>query len=397
MMARGTTEPGAMATNNSFDVIVVGLGAMGSATVYQLASRGVRVLGLEQFDVPHAQGSYHGSSRMIRLAYYEHPDYVPLLRQAYTLWHQLESESGQTVIHVTGGLYMGPPDSAVVNGSLDAARRCGLAHDVLDPAEMRRRFPQFQLPDDYRTLLDHNAGFVLPERAVTAYCDLALRKGAALRGREPVLEWRSDGGGVTVRTPAGTYSAAKLVFCGGAWSGKLVRDLGVPLTVSRQVQAWVWPRRPELFELGRMPVWAIDLPDNLFPYGFPIHRDGAPGFKLAFHKQGPTVDADTVSREPSREDELGLRPILRQFLPDADGPLLSLRVCLYTNSPDHTFILDRHPTLANVTVACGFSGHGFKFASVMGVAIADLAMTGISPLPIGFLGLARFGGHSRTS
>jgi sarcosine oxidase len=169
-----------------------------------------------------------------------------------------------------------------------------------------------------------------------------------------------------------------------------VRDLGVPLTVSRQVQAWVWPTRPEPFELGRFPVWAIDLPGGWFPYGFPVHRDGAPGLKLAFHKQGPTVDPDAVSREPTPDDEAALRPILRRFLPEADGPLLSLRVCLYTNSPDRAFIVDRHPTLPNVTLACGFSGHGFKFASVMGQAIADLATAGKSPLPVEFLGLRRF-------
>ena len=379
-----------MPAPQTYDVIIVGLGAMGSATAYQLASRGARVLGLEQFDVPHALGSSHGSSRMIRLAYYEHADYVPLLRQAYTLWQQLEAESGQAIIHVTGGLYMGPPDSAVVNGSLDAARRHGLPHDVLTRADVARRFPQFTPPADYFAMFDPNAGFVLPERAVSAYCDLALRKGAELHGREPVLEWHSDAQGVTVRTPAATYSAGHVVFCGGAWSGRLVRDLGVPLTVSRQVQAWVWPKRPEVFELGRFPVWAVDLPGGWFPYGFPIHRDGAPGLKLAFHKQGPTVDPDTVSREPTPDDERALRPILRQFIPEADGPLLSLRVCLYTNSPDHAFVVDRHPTRPHVTVACGFSGHGFKFASVMGQAIADLATAGRSPLPIEFLGLERF-------
>jgi sarcosine oxidase len=381
-----------MPARNSHDVIVVGLGAMGSATAYQLAARGVRVLGLEQFDVPHALGSSHGSSRMIRLAYYEHADYVPLLRRAYTLWHQLEAECGRTIIHVTGGLYMGPPASPVVSGSLDAARRHGLSHETLDAAAVAKRFPQFHLPDDYRAMLDPDAGFVMPERAVGAYCDLAMRRGAELHGREPVLEWRADRAGVTVRTPRATYAAGHVVFCGGPWSGTLVRDLGVPLAVSRQVQAWVWPRRPERFDLGRMPVWAIDLPDDSFPYGFPLHRDGAPGLKLAFHGRGPTVDPDTVSREPAPEDELALRPILQRFLPDADGPLLSLRVCLYTNSPDHAFIVDRHPTVPNVTLACGFSGHGFKFASVMGAAIADLATTGASPLPVGFLGLGRFAG-----
>ena len=375
---------------STFDVIVVGLGAMGSATAYQLARSGARVLGIEQFDIPHALGSSHGSSRMIRLAYYEHPDYVPLLRRAYELWDELEHETAQKVIHITGGLYMGPPSSEVVNGSLGAAQQYGLPHDVLDRGELSKLFPQFTMPDDYRGLLDHAGGFVLPERAITAYCDLAMRQGAELHGREPVLDWQSTSAGVTVRTPVATYSAGRLVFCGGAWSGKLVRDLGVPLTVSRQVMAWFAPRTFEPFELGRFPVWAIDPPDLPFTYGFPMHRDGAAGLKVAFHHQGPTVDPDTDPRSPTHDDELALRPALQRFLPDADGPLLSLRVCLYTNSPDHSFVIDRHPLHANVTVACGFSGHGFKFASVMGQAIAELATSGRSDLRLKFLSLRRF-------
>jgi sarcosine oxidase len=374
----------------SFDVIVVGLGAMGSATAYQLSKRGLRVLGLEQFDIPHTLGSSHGASRMIRLAYYEHADYVPLLRRAYALWRELEREVEQKVIHITGGLYIGPPGSEVVNRSVDAAKAHGIAHDMLDHRQLAVRFPQFCLPEDYRALLDHAGGFVLPERAVSAHCDLAMRNGAELHGREVVVGWKSEANGVEVRTDCETYSAAHAVFCGGAWSAKLVRDLGVPLTVSRQVMAWFQPRSLKLFELGKFPVWAIDLPGGWFPYGFPIHADGAPGLKLAFHKQGPTVEPDTVSRSPTTDDERALRPIMQQFIPSADGPLLSLRVCLYTNSPDHSFIVDRHPLHPNVTLACGFSGHGFKFASVMGEAIADLAVDGRSTLPIEFLKLGRF-------
>jgi sarcosine oxidase len=286
---------------------------------------------------------------------------------------------------------MGPPQSEVVSGSLGAARRYGLAHDVLDRGELAKRCEQFILPDDYIGLLDHAGGFVLPERAITAYCDLAMRRGAELHGREPALEWGSTPDGVTVRTPTATYSAGHLVFCGGAWSGKLVRDLGVPLTVSRQVMAWFWPRGDaQRFELGRLPVWAIDSPDLKFIYGFPVHRDGAAGLKVALHHQGPTTDPDIDPRTPTADDEAALRPALRRYLPDADGPLLALRVCLYANSPDHSFILDRHPLHENVTIACGFSGHGFKFASVMGEAIADLATKGRSELPIEFLSLRRF-------
>ena len=376
--------------SRQFDVIVVGLGAMGSSTAYHLARAGARVLGLEQFDIPHALGSSHGSSRMIRLAYYEHPDYVPLLRRAYELWDELEAESNQKIIHLTGGLYTGPPASEVLSGSIQAAQRYGLGHELLSRAELASAFPQFTVPDDYIAMLDHAGGFVLPERAITAYCDLAMRRGAELHGREPVLEWQSTPAGVSVRTAKDTYAAAHLVFCGGAWSGKLVRDLGVPLTVSRQFMAWFWPRNPETFDLGRFPVWAIDPPDGSFIYGFPIHPEGSAGMKIAFHAQGPMTDPDTDARVPTPADEQSLRPELQRFLPDAGGPLLSMRVCLYTNSPDHSFIVDRHPRHANVTVACGFSGHGFKFAGVMGEAIADLATKGRSALPVDFLALRRF-------
>ncbi len=375
----------------SYDVIVVGLGAMGSATAYQLASRGLRVLGLEQFDIPHNLGSSHGSSRMIRLAYFEHPDYVPLLRRAYELWDALEAESGRKIIHITGGLYVGPPGSEVVNGSILAAKQYGIAHDLLGRAEIVKRFPQFNLPQDYRGMIDRAGGFVLPERAITAYCDLAMKRGGELHGREPVLEWKSEAAGVTVRTAKATYSAGHVVFCGGAWTGKLIRDLRVPLVVTRQVMAWFWPKRgAERFELGQSPVWAIDPPDGAFLCGFPIHPEGSAGVKVAFHVQGPPTDPDTDPRLPTQADETELRRAMETFIPDAPGSLLSMRVCLYTNSPDHSFIVDRHPEYPNVTVACGFSGHGFKFASVMGEAIADLATEGRSRLPIGFITFRRF-------
>jgi sarcosine oxidase len=213
-----------------------------------------------------------------------------------------------------------------------------------------------------------------------------------LHGREAVLEWRSMSSGVEVRTNRETYSAKHVVFCGGAWSDKFIADLGVPLVVTRQVMAWFWPtREPERFDFGRFPVWAIDAPDVPFTYGFPIHADGVAGLKIALHYPGPATDPDRDARTPTAEDESALRPLIRRFIPDADGPLLSARVCLYTNSPDHHFIVDRHPAYPNVTLACGFSGHGFKFASVMGQALAELALSGRSTLPVQFLGLSRFG------
>ncbi len=374
---------------SSFDVIVIGLGAMGSATLCQLASRGVRVLGIEQFDLPHARGSYHGFSRMIRMAYYEHKDYVPLLRQAFSLWAKLEAEINAKLLYNTGVLYVGSPGSVVLERSLDAARTHGLPVELLDRSQLAGRYPQFAVPDDYRAMLELNGGFLLSEKCVTAQIDLAMRRGAAVRGNTRVLNWDVDATGVTVTTDRGVFRGGQVVFAGGAWSDRLVKDLGVPLRVTRQALGWVQPRRPELFSLGTLPAWAIDHGDGLIHYGFPMMAD-VPGFKLAHHNPGPTFDPDDPDRSPRDGDEATIRGCLERHLPDANGPLLSLRACLYTMSPDEHFILDRHPRHDRVSIACGFSGHGFKFASVVGQIMADLSTGGKTDLPIDFLRLKRF-------
>ncbi len=373
----------------NFDVIVIGVGAMGSACAYQLAGRGLRVLGLEQFGIPHALGSSHGFSRMIRLAYYEHPDYVPLLLRAYELWDELERESGQKLLHITGGVYMGGPGSEVVSGSIQAARMHGLPHEVLDRKQIADRFRMFELPDDFSGIFEPRAGFLHPERVVAAFAEQAMRRGAELHGQEPVVEWSADSHGVKVRTVRETYHADRLIIAGGAWSGRLLSDLGIELLVTRQIMGWVWPRQPELFELGKFPVWAIDHADGGMHYGFPMMPDN-PGFKIAFHARGAPADPDRVIRDLLPGDEATFRDALTRYLPAADGPLLAMRVCLYTNSPDSHFIIDRHPHHQRVTFACGFSGHGFKFASAIGEVLADLAMRGTTRLPIDFLKLKRF-------
>lgn len=380
--------------SNHFDVIVIGVGSMGSAACYQLAKRGVRVLGLEQFDIPNARASHHGYSRMFRLAYFEHPDYVALLKRAYELWEQLEADSGQKQLHITGGLYLGRPDSEVVTGSIDAARKYGLPHEVIGRAALSKRFPQFHVPDDAIAFYETKAGFLLPEKVVAAQAEQAMRRGAVLHAHEPVTSWEARGGGVTVTTTRDTYTAGHVIFTGGAWTSRLVKDLGVELTVTRQALAWFWPRRPELFAPGRFPCWALDMsPRDQYRgvhYGFPMLADN-PGFKIALHWPDEPCDPDAVDRTPRPADEDAVRGAIRRFIPDADGPLLGIRICIYTNSPDGHFIIDRHPAHANVTLACGFSGHGFKFTSVVGEVLADLAMTGESTNPIGFLGLSRFG------
>lgn len=377
-----------------FEVIVVGIGAMGAAACWELARRGVRVLGLEQFDIPHNLGSSHGLSRMIRMAYYEHPDYVPLLRRAYERWRQIEAGSGRKLLHITGGMYMGARGCELVDGSARSAAQHKLDHELLDRAELSRRLPQFRLPDDWVGLYEPTAGWLAPEQSICAFVEQALRHGAVIHAHEPVSAWCADARGVSVTTDRATYHAEKLIFCGGPWTASLVRDLGIGLTVTRQVLLWLRPRRMELFAPERFSgVWAVGHADGSLHYGFPM-TDAAAGLKLAHHAPGPPADPDTVSREPQPGDDDDVRSFIRTHLPDADGETLATRICLYTNSPDGHFILDRHPHHDRVTIACGFSGHGFKFASVIGEIMADLATAGRTALPAGFLSSARFAASS---
>jgi sarcosine oxidase len=374
---------------NRYDVIVIGVGSMGAAACYHLAKRGVRVLGLEQFNIPHALGAHHGLSRMIRQAYYEHPDYVPLLQRGYTLWDELERDNGEKLLHITGGLYMGPADCGILAGSQRACETYGLPHEILDRAQLADRYPQFTVPDDFVAFYEDCAGVLLPERVMQAHVLLAKQNGAQLYENEPVTAWHEDHHGVCVATNRNTYHADRVVFAGGAWTDRLVRDLGVPLTVTRQTFGWFAPNNETPLKLGTLPSWFIDVGDGWGHYGFPL-LPGQPGFKIALHKPGPVTDVQTVQRGTTPQDQLELEGPLHEKIPDAAGPCISVHSCLYTNSPDSHFILDTHPHCQRALIACGFSGHGFKFVSVMGEALADLATTGRTEHPIGFLGLGRF-------
>ena len=375
---------------SSYDVIVIGVGSMGSAACYHLARRGVRVLGIERFGIPNVRGSHHGHSRMIRLAYYEHPDYVPLLRRSYELWHSLETEFGEKLLHLTGGLYMGPRGAEIVEGSMKSAIEHGLDHELLDGGEIRERFPQFSVPDDYKALLEPQAGFLLSEKAVAAHTAGALSAGAEIHGHEEVTGWRMTGEGAEIKTNRSTYSAAHVVFAGGAWTGQLVRDLGINLVVTRQVLGWFWPRNPEAFQLGTFPCWFIDTEQGYGHYGFPMMPD-VPGLKLALHKPGAATNPNDIDRQTTAEDEETIRAVLREHLPSADGALLSMHTCLYTNSPDSHFVVGGLPGHEDrVTIACGFSGHGFKASSAIGEALADLAIEGRARIPLEFLSPKRF-------
>ena len=371
-------------------VVVVGLGAMGSAACYHLARRGVEVVGFDAFDVPHSRGSSHGESRIIRACYFEHSDYVPLLGRAFDLWHELARDSGRPVIGITGGLFIGPPESPLVSGSRRAGETHRIAHEYLTGGELGRRFPQFALGRTVAAVYEPGAGFVRPELAVAAHLDLARRWGARLYTGEPVVEWHAaDAGTVSVKTRARSVEAAALILCAGAWTARLVPALAARLTVTRQTMVWVAEADRQLFSPRVFPVWAMQHDAGDFHYGFPL-IDPARGLKLGRHVPGPAVDPECIDRLPREADGHEARSFLQRYLPRGDGEIREVSVCMYTNSADGHFIIGRHPDHAQVHVACGFSGHGFKFAPVVGEALADLALAGSTALPVDFLDGARF-------
>ncbi len=365
-----------------YDAIVAGLGSHGSAAAYQLAKRGQRVLGFDRFARGHTLASYGGLSRIIRLSYYEHPSYVPLLKRAWDLWRELERESGETLLTQTGGLYMGPPAGELVSGSLASARMHHLAHEVLDNGELRRRYPVFDIDPEWIGVLDAQAGWLAPERSVETHLRLAERHGAALRFVEPVERWEREAEGVRVTTTQGSFRASKLVITAGAWLSRLLPRFAEQLWVERNVLFWFEPET-EREAFAKLPVYIVQDTDRNY-YGFPY--DPAHGLKVAGLHFGDRVDPDTVDREPSARDEERVRSWLRRRLPLANGERRRAQVCLYTNSPDGQFIIDRD---GPVTYASACSGHGFKFASAVGEILADLAMSGRSSLDIGFLSASR--------
>jgi sarcosine oxidase len=361
------------ASGSTYDAIVVGVGGMGSAALHQLARRGKRVLGLEQFDVAHDQGSSHGLSRMIRLAYWEHPSYVPLLRRAYELWHDLESDTGRQLLVTTGSVDAGPAESPAVAGARHACDLFSLSHTLYDGASLRNAFPGYRLPSDFVALYQPDGGFLLPERCIEAHVAAAQRAGATIKTHERVLEWTEAEGGVDVRTGRAVYSCRALVVTAGAWTGKLLTDLQPVLAPERQVMIWIQPRRPEYFQPATFPVVYMHAAEGSF-YALPSHEGS--GFKFGkFHHLGQHVDPDTMDRECHEEDERILREGVRRYFPDADGPTLAMKTCLFTNTPDQHFIITPLSG-SRITVAAGFSGHGFKFCSVVGEILAELVLDG---------------------
>ncbi|MGE5327161.1 MAG: N-methyl-L-tryptophan oxidase, partial [Deltaproteobacteria bacterium] len=322
----------------------------------------------------HDMGSSHGLTRIIRLPYYEHPSYVPLLVRAYELWRELENLTGERILYVTGGIDAGPEDGRIVQGSLTACKEHSLRHELLDAGQLRERFPGVCLSKGMVSVYSPDSGFVLSERAIALYTSLALDHGAEIHGREPVAGWDVRPDSVIVRTDASTYSAGRLIVSAGAWTSKLMPELSKVLQPERQVLIWTRPLRPEIFQLDAFPIFNLQSPIGHF-YGFPVHD--FPGFKMGrYHHRNEKVDPDAMDRECHPEDEAVLREGIARYFAEANGPTLALKVCLFTNTPDEHFILDAHPESGRVFIAAGFSGHGFKFCSVVGEIMAELATSG---------------------
>jgi sarcosine oxidase len=372
----------------TYDLIVIGVGGMGSATVYHAARRGLKVLGLEQFDIPHAQGSSHGVNRIIRLAYYEDPRYVPLLRRAYELWRELENRAGERLLIVTGSIDAGRDDSKTVQGTLLSCKQHDLPHEQLDAASLRRRFPGYRLAADMVGIYQPDGGFVLSERCIVAHVAAAQELGAQVHARERVVAWRAEDDGISVTTTRDTYRARKLIVTAGAWARMVVPALQHLAVPERQVMMWTQPRKPEYFRLGAFPVFNFEAPEGRF-YGFPVH--GIPGFKIGkYHHRAERVDdPDGMDRECHAEDEEVLRAGIRRYFPDADGPIMTMKACLFTNTLDEHFILDLLADNPRVGVAAGFSGHGFKFCSVIGEIMTELIAEGGTRHDIGLFRLDR--------
>lgn len=371
-----------------YDVIVIGLGGVGSAVVDALSRRGVSVLGLEQHGLVHDRGSSHGQSRIIRKAYFEHPDYVPLLQAAYMGWDELAAETGAALFERTGLLLVGPEHGAVVAGTRQAAALHGLPLEVWDAADLSARFPGFQDAPGLLAVYEADAGLLRVEECVRAALSRASAHGATLRADQGLVRWRRNGDGVVVQSAAGEAAADRLVVCAGAWAGPLLGSVGALLRPQRKVQLWLGCDNPTLGLEAGCPTFGFHVNGGFF-YGFPSLNRGS--LKLAEHGPGdPVTDPGALDRALHAEDYRRVVAFAAERLVGVRGTVLQHAACMYTMSPDEHFILGAHPEHAGVVFGAGLSGHGFKFMPALGRALADLALDGHTALPIGFLSAERF-------
>ncbi|MFV1885083.1 MAG: N-methyl-L-tryptophan oxidase [Balneola sp.] len=375
-----------------YNVIIIGLGSMGSSALYQLAKRGVMVLGLEQFGIGHAKGSHSGQSRIVRKAYFEHPDYVPLLEKAYKGWDSIQQESGKQLFHKNGLVYFGKPEHEVMEGVKRSAGEFGLN---IEQKTGNIEHRMFTVPDDFEVLWEPEAGFALTEPTIRTFVEQAEKHGAEVQTRETVMGWRLKDSYVEVHTDKMEYHTEKLILTAGAYTNQLIPGLSDQLKVTRQLIFWLKPQHPEQFKPERFPCWVIAEPDypGIF-YGFPIlsTEQGGDGLlKVAHHAPGESIHPKDLSEFNPEKEKEKLSSFLKKYMPEVSVEIVKVTACLYTYSEDEHFIIDFLPeTNSNVVLAAGFSGHGFKFVPVVGKILADLALEGYTKHPIDFLRLDRF-------
>jgi len=373
-----------------YDTIVIGVGGMGSATVEALASRGQRVLGLEQFGVAHARGASHGQTRIVRQAYFESPDYIPLLRRAYQLW---DSMPAACRLHRVGCLMIGRADSPVVVGASRSAARWDIELQVLTSTEVTARFPQFRLAADEQAVFEPDAGYVCPEATVSHLVRRALARGATVLTETTVNGWQADGTGLRVTTSVGDFTAERLVLTAGGWTPTLAAALNLPIHIERRVMHFWEPEHAAAFDPAVMPTFIWDMASADSIYGFP--RTGPDGVKIGFHNRGGPADPSRPQPEGSTKEVAEMREVLESRMPGVLGRHLLSVGCTYSLTPDHGFVLGPAPGFDDrIVVAAGFSGHGFKFVPVVGEVVADLVIRGETSYDLGFLSPNRF--HART-
>jgi sarcosine oxidase len=373
-----------------FDVVVCGLGVTGSAALYALARRGLRVLGIERFAPGHERGSSHGETRVIRLGYFEHPSYVPLVRDAYARWRQIEEAAATQLLHATGTLEIGAPTSTLVKGTLASIRAHDLPYELTAADELMRRFPAFRIPADYVGVLQPEGGYLRVEAALAAMVQLAQTQGAQVRVGETIGKIAPNAGGVRITTDRGLIEAGSAIVSAGAWVKTLLPQLPAPIRITRQVMAWFQPVDPSLFDAGRLPVFLIESRHGVH-YGFPPQ---AGTIKVAKHHHADqSVDPETYDRAVRAADETLVRAAVAEHLPAANGRLIRAKTCLYTRTCDDDFIIDHLPEAPQIVVASPCSGHGFKFAPTIGGVLADLVTKGATTHDISRFALARFAGN----
>lgn len=375
-----------MSVRETYDVAVVGLGGMGSAVLARAAMRGARAIGVEQFGLGHDLGASSGRTRIIRKAYYENAAYVPLLLRAYDLWRDVERRTGTELMRITGLLLVGGGDSEVITGTQAAAHTYGLPLQTLRTAELRTRYPRLRVRDGEVGLFESDGGVVFPEAAIRAHLQLAVQHGAVTKDRTAVTFWEA-GDVVRLHLYDGTsFEAASLVLTLGPWFAREMESLGIQLVVQRNVQLWFEAVSDE-WDAARFPPFLVARPEQPLLYGFP---DFGEGVKAAFHASGETTTPDLLRREVVDDDIAPVARALEAWMPGAAARMLAYKACMYSLTPDRNFVIGLHPRYRNVVVCGGFSGHGFKFASVVGEVGAQLALDGVTPHDIRFLSPARF-------